>query len=74
MELVHGARKKVKRTTHRPNATLRKASGSTKLKLKGLKAGSHTLKAVVTYTETTKGKTSTFTKTLRTKLKVCAAS
>lgn len=54
-------------TTYKANVTSTKASGTTKLKLGSLKSGTHTLKAIVTYSEGGK----TVTKTLNTKLKVC---
>jgi hypothetical protein len=67
--------KKVKKhtvTTYTPNATSKKAPVSERLSLKGLKAGSHTLKVVAGYTKTVKhGKRAKVIKTLTAKISVC---
>jgi hypothetical protein len=70
-KLVHGRRHIKRVTAYKANATSRKASGSTTLKLTGLRAGTHTLKAIASFTASSGGKTSTYSKTLTTKLKAC---
>jgi predicted outer membrane repeat protein len=67
--------KKVKKhtvTSYTPNATSKKAPVSERLSLKGLKAGSHTLKVVAAYTKKVKhGKRAKVIKTLTSKISVC---
>ena len=72
---VHGKRHTVKVTTIVPNASSKNPSSSESLHLKGLHAGTHTLKLVITYTRTTrsadKTKLTTVIKTLTAKFRVC---
>jgi subtilase family serine protease len=72
---VRGKKRSVKLTTIGPNATSEKASSHESLHLKGLHAGTHALKLVITYTKTTRsaGKTklTTVIKRLAVKFKVC---
>jgi len=71
-ELIHGKHKKVKRTTYVANSTIASASSTASVSLRGLTAGTHTIKVIATYTESVKAKkghrtvteTKTLTKTL----------
>jgi hypothetical protein len=69
----HKSRKKPHATTYTPNATSHKTPVSENLSLKGVKAGTHTLKVVASYAEKVGHgkKAKTVTKTLRTQFKVC---
>lgn len=71
----HGKRVKVKVTTYKPNATLKRLPASPSLKLSGLKSGQHTLKVILSYRETVTRhghKTKkTVSKTLTVKFRVC---
>jgi hypothetical protein len=57
-------------TTYTANATLRRASESFTLSLKGLSRGTHTLKLIVTYKETVRRQTKRVTKTLSVRFSV----
>lgn len=81
---VHGKHKQTTVTTYLPNATVKKASFTERLKLAGLKPGGHTLKLVLTYTEkatktgghakrTRSTVAKTVTKSLATPIKICSA-
>jgi hypothetical protein len=74
-KLKGGKKQTVTVTTYTANTTVRKAATATSLKLGTLKAGTHTLKTVVVYSETIKKgkkrKTVNVSKTLTTKLSVC---
>jgi virginiamycin B lyase len=71
----HGKSVKLKVATYQPNATVKKLPASLKLKLSGLKAGQHVLKATLSYTETVvkhgRKATKTVKKTVAIKFKVC---
>jgi virginiamycin B lyase len=71
----HGKDVKIKVTTYKSNATVKKLPGSPTLKLSGLKSGQHTLKVTFSYIETVtkhghKSK-KTLSKTLTVKVTVC---
>jgi hypothetical protein len=74
-KLKNGKKRTVKVITYTANATVKKAASATSLKLSGLKAGDHTLKAVFTYAKTIKkgheSKTANVTKTMTARLSVC---
>jgi hypothetical protein len=74
-KLKNGKKRTVKVTTYTANATVKKAASVTSLKVSGLKAGGHTLKAVFIYAETIKkghkSKTVNVTKTMTARLSVC---
>ena len=73
--LKNGKRKKITVVTYLPNALARHASSSLSLKLAGEKAGTHTLKVIVSYTEKVtkhhRKVTVTVTKALKVTFKVC---
>jgi hypothetical protein len=72
---VHAKKRTLKLTTIGPNATSDNASSRESLHLRGLHAGTHSLKLVITYTKTTRGagktKLTTVVKRLTVKFKVC---
>lgn len=71
----HGKNVKVRVTTYRANATVRKLPASPKLKLTGLKSGRHTLKVTLSYIESSTNRghkiKKTVNKTLTVTFKVC---
>lgn len=73
--LKHGKTKHVTVTTYTANVTVHHVPVTVSLSLTGLKAGSHTLKVVISYTEKVtkhhKTKTETVTKTISSKFNVC---
>jgi hypothetical protein len=73
--LKNGKTKHVTVTTYTANVVVHSAPATVSLKLAGLKAGSHTLKVVISYKETVtkhgKKKTETVTKTISSKFTVC---
>ncbi len=73
--LKNGKRKRVTVVTYVPNTLARHASSSLSLKLAGEKAGTHTLKVIVSYSEKVirhhRKVTTTVTKTLKVTFKVC---
>jgi hypothetical protein len=73
--LKNGKTKHVTVTSYTANVTEHALPATVSLKLKGLKAGTHTLKIVISYKETVtkkgKKKTETVTKTITSKFKVC---
>jgi len=74
--LKGGKTKHIKITVYDPNATSHHLPASVELSLTGLKHGTHTLKVVLSYKESKKGKhgkhkTVTVTKTLKAKFVVC---
>jgi hypothetical protein len=73
--LKNGKRKRVTVVTYVPNALVRHASSTLALKLAGEKAGTHTLKVLVSYSEKVtkhhRKVTTTVTKTLKVTFKVC---
>lgn len=73
--LPGGKTEKITVTTYAPNVIVRHVPADVGLELTGLKSGMHTLKVVMSYTETvTKHghkKTETITKTLTTRFQIC---
>ena len=72
---VHGKKRKVTIVTYRANRTVRHLPATVSLRLKGLKAGRHTLRIVLTYKKTITRhghvKTQRVTKTVTAKFVVC---
>jgi hypothetical protein len=74
--LKDGKTKHIKITVYEPNATAHHVPTTVELSLTGLKAGTHTLKVILSYKETKKEKhgkhkTVTVTKTVKTPFTVC---